>query len=275
MARRSVLASFGLLGVLVGCAGADGPDPAAAVDQAEAEATSMRWYSCSGSTDFDSMNRLEVGISARKLKVVDLSKDAAPPDSGNLDPSYRPTPAFAGAIRYSGFPVITDLWDDVGSVDFIVSKELQDRPAQGKIFMRTAGSGGGSTTSYFCKQKDKPLAVDTRRRSRLMCEFGLLCTDDNPPGSTCLSSGFVNQTADDGSTMKTTILDHFGVHIQERTENLGFSRTLARTSKKFEAEWARNKLDLDYRGGVTYTGTFTLADGRSTSATCNDLAMLD
>jgi hypothetical protein len=274
---RAVVPAFALIsGLVVGCAGTvadDGGD----VGVGEAAATTMRWYDCNtSSSDIgDQTKRLEVGISPTTLKVVDVSKDAAPPDSGTIDPSYRPTPSFAGAVRYSGFPNLVALWSDVGSVDLIVSKELQENPTQGKIWLRTAGSGGGGSTSYFCRSKAKPFTVESSRRSRLACNLHLVCTDDNPPGETCLDSAFINQTSAAGATLRTKYLDHFGVHVQERQVNVGPSSALARTGSSFSAAWAGNKLDLTYRAGVTYVGTFKLPDGRSTEAQCNDLAMFD
>ena len=41
-----------------------------------------------------------------------------------IDPSYHPTPAYEGAIRYSGFQRLATLWDEVGSVDLIVNTPL-------------------------------------------------------------------------------------------------------------------------------------------------------
>jgi hypothetical protein len=257
---------------LVGCAGDPVGEDVTGNDTAAA--TSLKYYDCSTSEDLDQVKRLEVGINETTFELTDVSKDAAPPDKGRIDPSYRPTPAYEGAIRYSGFPKLVELWDEVGSVDLIVSKEVQNS-RQGKIWMRTAGGSGGGTTPYFCKPKASKYTVDVDRRSRLLCDLKLVCTHDNPPGDTCLTEAFINQNRDDSSTLRTTYLDHFGVHARERRVNVGVSSSMDRSTRKWSGEWAGHKLDVTYRGGVTYVGTFTLPDGRSTEAQCNDLAMFD
>src|SRR5262249_896166 len=148
------------------------------------------------------MKRIEVGMSPSTMRVIDLSKDAAPPDTGKFDPMYRPTPAFAGMIRYKGFDILEGIFSEVTDFTFIVSKEIQNNRSQGKIFNRSAGPEGGGTSSYFCRTKDKPMAVDTSRRARFACNLKLTCTHDNPPGDTCLDSAFINQNTANGATMK-------------------------------------------------------------------------
>lgn len=267
------LGSVALVAV-VGCAAPEA-DGETSPGSGEAALTEMKYYDCSGGGD-SQMSHVEIGINDTTLSVTDLSKDAAPPDSGRIDRDYRPTSAtYRDAIRYSGYEALVRLWDEVGSVDMIVSKEIQRNAAQGKIWMRTAGGSGGATTSYWCKSKPSKLTVDTNRRSRLMCDFKLVCTHDNPPGDTCLDSAFINQTSAGGSTLRTSYYDHFGVHAQERRESIGASSSMERSASSFSGEWSGHRLSLEYRGGVTYVGTFTLPDGRSTSAQCNDLAMLD
>jgi len=108
-----------------------------------------------------------------------------------------------------------------------------------------------------------------------MCDLRLVCTNDNPPGDTCLGSAFINEVSAGKSTLRTTYLDHFGVHVQERRVNVGDSTTMSRTTRTFKGEWAGHKLEVTYRGGVTYLGKLTLPDGRTTDAQCNDLAMFD
>ena len=56
---------------------------------------------------------------------------------------------------------------------------------------------------------------------------------------------------------------------------MGASADLDRTTKKLDANWGKHALQLTHRGGVTYTGTFKLPDGRSSEVHCNDLAMFD
>lgn len=265
----------------MGCA-ASSEDPSRTPDESsdatEADLTATRWFDCSNgfSDNPDQMSHLEVGYSKSKLSVTDLSKDATPPSSGKLDPSYHPTSStYANAVRYSGFSEIADVWDDVSTVDFMVSKELQDGKAAGKIWMRDAGPEGGRTSSFWCKAKAGPIKVKTSVKARFACELGLLCKDDNPPGSTCLHSAFIQQTDAKTVKMRVEYLDHFGVHVVERKVELGSDDTVNRTTRSFEASVDGNVIDLAYRGGVTYTGELTLADGRKTKATCNDLAMLD
>jgi hypothetical protein len=57
---------------------------------------------------------------------------------------------------------------------------------------------------------------------------------------------------------------------------LGASDELARTTRKVSAAWEGGlKVDLTYRGGITYLGAIRLSDGRTGEVQCNDLAMLD
>jgi hypothetical protein len=246
------------------------------VESEEAAVASMKYYDCRGSQDDgDTMQRFELGMSATRIQVTDVSKDAAPPDKGTIDRSYAPGPAYEGAIRFQGFDVLESSFSsDVAHVEFIVSKEIKTRAAQGKVWMRTSGSGGGSQ-SYFCKSKADKLKVDTAVKSRLVCSLSpIICTNDNPPGETCLADLFVGQSAS-GASLKLTYLDHFGVFAQRRQQSLGASDDFDRTTRKIGGSWDGNKLDLEYRGGVTYTGTFKLPDGRSSKVQCNDLAMFD
>lgn len=77
------------------------------VESDEGALTAMHYYECRSSFSDDMLTRVEVGIGASKIEFTDLSKDAAPPDTGRLDPSYRPTPTFTGAIRFDGFSTRT------------------------------------------------------------------------------------------------------------------------------------------------------------------------
>jgi hypothetical protein len=246
--------------------------------EADLAAGTTKWFDCNGgdSNAPDQMSHLEVGWTKAKLTVTDLSKDAMAPTDGKLDPSYHPTSStYAGSIRYSGFDSVAKEWDEVSSVDFMVSKEIQDGKPAGKMWMRTAGPEGGGTSSYWCKSKDAPIKVKTSVKSRLACDLTMLCKDDNPPGSTCLDAAFIQQTDAKTAKMRVEYLDHFGVHVVERKVELGSDDTVDRDAKSFKATVDGNKIDLKYRGGITYEGEFTLKDGRKTKAKCNDLAMLD
>jgi hypothetical protein len=154
---------------------------------------------------------------------------------------------------------------------------LKAREATGKFWIRTSGSGGGST-SYRCTAKPAKLTVDVAKKARLSCELSRLsCTDENPPGRTCLDSLFVNQTSESDATLKVTYLDHFGVNARQRRVALGPSSSLVRSASTVEASWSSHghELKLGYRGGITYTGTFTIPNGGPQAVQCNDLAMLD
>jgi hypothetical protein len=274
----STLTSLFFLVMTAACAGSAESVPVAnePVESEEAAIASMKYYDCRGSQDDgDTMQRFELGISATRIQVTDVSKDAAPPDKGTIDRAYTPGPSYEGAIRFQGFDILeSSLSSDVAHVEFIVSKEIKTRAAQGKVWMRTSGSGGGSQ-SYFCKSKAEKLKVDTALKSRLFCSLKpIICTNDNPPGETCLADLFVGQSAS-GASLKLTYLDHFGVFAQRRQQSLGASDDFNRTTRKIEGAWNDNALKLDYRGGVTYTGTFELPDGRSSKVQCNDLAMFD
>ncbi len=283
---RDLVVALGSVGLLfvAGCSAdaADGAGAAAPVDvsgegTAEDDVTAMKYYDCRGGDSNDSMSRLEIGLGATKLDVTDLSKDAAPPDSGKIDRDYNPSAQYAGAVRFLGWEKILTSFGggDVAHIEFIVSKEIKAKQAAGKIWMRTSGSGG-DTTQFSCKAKAGKLKVDAAKKARLACSIQhLICTHDNPPGDTCLSDVFLNQTSDDEATLKLTYLDHFGVHVVERKVPLAAS-ALQRTTKKVEGTWAGNHLELDHRGGVTYTGTFKLpGSGGSSEVQCNDLAMFD
>jgi hypothetical protein len=266
--------------LLIACS-ADAGEPLAPgeeIETDEAAATAMKYYDCRTTFDdgSDRLTRMEVGFSATRMTVTDISKNAAPQDTGGrIDRGYQPSPQYAGAIRYQGFSVLEDnLSSDVAHVEFIVSPQIKQREAQGKIWIRTSGSGGGSA-SYFCRSKPAKLSVETSRKARLACDLRLVCTDDNPPGETCLSEAFVNQTASSSATLRLAYLDHFGVFAQRRNVQLGASADLSRTTRKLSGGWGDYELKLDHRAGITYTGSIKLPDGRTSAAQCNDLAMLD
>lgn len=254
------------------------PDDAATPEETEDDATALRPYDCRGSSDNgDTLVRLEVGISARTVRVTDLSKDAAAPDTGKVDASYAPTSStYKGASRYVGFSKLADaLADDVSTVEVMVSPELGKKAASGKIWIRTAGPEGGSTSSYQCSAKDKPLAPDTKRAARLFCSLDKLsCHAGAPPGDTCLSELFVGQ-GDGKASLKLTWLDHFGVRVTERKESIGDSSKLERDKASFAAKWTGWSLDVSYRAGVSYLGTLTMPSGEKAKVHCSDLAMFD
>jgi hypothetical protein len=279
------LTAFASLLVLASAPGCAADADANASEQAdegeietdEAALAAMSYYDCrGGEPGIDTLARIEIGLSTTRLAVTDLSKDAAVPDIGKLDRSYRPGPTYTGAIRFASLSKLEDSFSsDVAHVEIIVSKELKAKAAQGKMWIRTSGSGGDSD-SYWCKSKPKKLSVDASRKARLACSFSpIICTNDNPPGDTCLADLFVNQTSADGATLKLMYLDHFGVRATPRSQQVGASSALARTTKKIDASWGDNELKLTHRGGVTYVGTFELPDGRSSKVQCNDLAMFD
>jgi hypothetical protein len=251
----------------VGCAATtDEPELAGA----EEAVTAIKYFDCSGGEPDWSLHRIEVGYTRAKLTVTDLSNDAVAPTDGTYDPTYNPSSStYAGSRRYVGFDDLSEV------VGFMVSKELQDGAAQGKIWLRTQASDGGGTTSYWCKEKANRITVDTNRKARLMCDLQMVCTEDNPPGSTCLNSAFLQQTGDNTAKLRTEYYDHFGVHAAERTVDLGSSDELRRTATKITGEWGGHKIELKYRAGITYIGKLTLPDGRTSEAKCNDLAMLD
>ena len=258
----------------VACAGTT-EDSAPVADGAEA-VTSVHLYDCrTGADQGGTLQRFELAMSPTSAEITDVSKDAAPPDSGRIDPSYHPTPQLAGAIRYRGFDKIASSFDEVSVLDLLVPKEFQGSPEQGKLLIRTTGPEGGGSTSYFCKTKTKKLAVDLSVKARLNCNVSLECTNDNPPGQTCLDSAFVNQTTASSATLRTSYLDHFGVHADPRNVDVGASTKLTRTKDEFSATFPQHSLELTYRAGVTYTGKLVLPSGKSATAKCNDLAMLD
>jgi hypothetical protein len=280
----SLIALVALTG-LVGCA-ADATEvppsdvggvvaPAGEEETATDDVTATKYYDCRGGDNSDWLSRFEIGLSATKIAITDLSKNAAPPDSGRIDRDYNPTPTYAGAVRFLGFDKIVEFAiSDLNHLEIVVSKELKAKAANGKLWIRTTGGGGGSA-QYHCKSKSAKIKVDTSKKSRLACSLKrIICTNDNPPGETCLSDVFLNQTTADDATLKLTYLDHFGVHVVERKVSLPASE-IARTTKKVSGDWTANTLKLEHRGGVTYTGTFKLPDGRSEAVQCNDLAMFD
>lgn len=246
------------------------------VGEDEAAVTSTKFYDCNGGDRDSNLNHLEVALSATRLSITDLSKDAMVPDTGELDRSYTPSASYAGAIRFEGFDKLVDeMPSDVAHLEIIVSKELKAKAASGKLWIRTSGSGGDST-QYYCKTKAEKLKVKTSLESRLACELDkLVCQTDNPPGDTCLGDLFINQTATGSATLRLTYLDHFGVRATTRNVSVGASTDLSRSTRAFHGEWGGHDVSLKYRGGITYTGKVKLPDGRSQTVKCNDLAMLD
>jgi hypothetical protein len=164
---------------------------------------------------------------------------------------------------------------EVSRGDIIVTKEFQANPEHARLLLREAGPEGGGNEAFNCKPKAKKLAVETSKHARLACSVSLECTNDNPPGQTCLDSAFVNQTSNDSATLRVQFLDHFGVHADVRKEEVGASNELHRTATTIKAEWQGHPLDLKYRAGVTYEGTLKMPNGAEAKAKCNDLAMLD
>jgi hypothetical protein len=262
---------------LVACAGTDGSaaKTADAPEATSADVTASHLYDCSTGSDQDQLKRFELSLSPTSAEITDISKSAAVPDSGKIDPSYRPTPQFAGSIRYRGFDKLTSSFDEVSELDLIIPKEFQASPQQGKILIRESGPEGGGSTSYFCKTKTKKLAVDLSVESRFACSLSLECTNDNPPGQTCVDSTFIQQTDAHKATMKTKFLDHFGVHVEERQVDDGPSTKFERTSTKFSATFGDGEVELTYRAGITYLGKVKLSNGKTATAQCNDLSMLD
>lgn len=266
----SLLTALGALGV--GCSGAD----AQPADPEEDEVTATRFYDCRANGDA-LVTRMELALGKNKAKVTDLGKGAAPPDDGTKDPSYKPSsPEYKDTTRFAGYDKIADTTHgEIGSMFLLVSPELMAKAASGKVWFRESGPEGGGTERYTCTSKPKALTVDTGLKARLLCDLDqIACGAGAPPGQTCLSDLFVQQT-DGGATMRLTWLDHFGVNAKERKESLGDSSQLSRTKTGFHAKWSGGELDLDYRAGVTYKGTFKPAGGKVSNVTCSDMAMLD
>jgi hypothetical protein len=275
MKKASLIAMFAAFGIAA-CAGTADNEPA--TGDVSADMTAAHLYDCGGGGDSNmagTLARFELAMTPTTASIVDVSKDAAPPGDGRIDPSYHPTAQLVGAIRYRGFDKITETMDEVSQLDLIVPKEFQDNPQQGKVLIREAGPEGGDTQTFFCKTKTKKLAVDVSRKSRFNCNVSLVCTEDNPPGKTCLDSAFVNQTTASAATLRTSYLDHFGVHADPRNVDVGTSTHLSRTTEKFSAEFTGHSIDLKYRAGITYIGKLVLPTGKTADAKCNDLAMLD
>ncbi|MFO0665484.1 MAG: hypothetical protein U0174_16125 [Polyangiaceae bacterium] len=255
--------------------------PACAVeteDQTEStedELASMKYYMCTSSYRDATITQLELGISASKISVTDLSKDALVADTGTLVANYRPTsPQYQGGAMYSGFRKLQDEMDQ--NVDFILSKELKAKAASAKLYMRTQASDGGGTQAFWCKSKPKKLTVNPNQMGRIACSLeGAIRVDGPPPGETALFDVFLYQHDTETSKITFTYLDHFGVRATERKESISASTSFNRTSKKITGAWGKNKIDLTYRAGITYTGTFKLEDGQVAKVKCNDLAMLD
>lgn len=271
--RLSATAAVAAL-LVSGCAASSAEEPAASGEQ---DLTAPAYYDCRSSFSDEQLARFEIAITDRTLDVVDLSKDAVEPDTGSIDPSYRPGSSYAGYVRYSGYAKISKGFASYTTIDMLASKELQARAPKAQLAIRSQASDGGGTNRATCTAKAKKLAVDPARKARLNCSLGQsICTDGNPPGSTCLFDMFVNQTSPSAATLKLTYLDHFGVHVSERPVSIGASTSLARTETHAEASWADGTgVSLDLRGGITYTGTYTDKSGEKRPLQCNDLAMLD
>jgi hypothetical protein len=271
--KRFILVAVAAATVM-GCADSTEPEAANAP-----EANGLSFYDCRGSFSEDVLAHAEVGIGEKTLTLTDLSKDAVPPDTGTVDTTFRPTPAFEGAHRYVGFPKIHEAFSgsEVANFEVVLSKDLVAKKPTGKLFVRTSGGSGGDSTSYFCRAKAAPLKVDTAKSARLACSLEkLVCVHDNPPGDTCLGDLFLNQTSREEATLRQTFLDHFGVNVQERKVPLGASQSLARTTSSLTGSWTGGvALNLEHRGGITYVGTYVHTDGKSQNVQCNDLAMLD
>ena len=260
--------------------------PACAIDASEApgeetevtedELASMKYYDCRNNRDDGFMERLELGLGASKIQVTDISQDPVRPDTGKLDTSYRPTSAtYQGSARFVGF---RKLGDDLNvNADFILSKELKAKASAAKLWLRTTSGEGGGTDAFWCKAKPKRLTVNTSQMGRFACSLtpGLDIPGGPPPGSTGLYDLFLYQHSADNSKITFTYLDHFGVRATPRKESISSADAFHRTTKKLTGTWGKNKLDVTYRGGITYEGTFKYEDGQSTKVRCNDLSMLD
>ena len=273
MLFRALACSVTVAVLVAGCAASDESGAAGTVD----DVTAAAYYDCRSSFSDDTLNHFEISLGAGSLAVTDLSKEAAPPDMGKLDASYRPTATYAGYVRYSGYEKLGSQFSDSIGIDMLASKELQAHAAKGTLAIRSSGADGGGTSRATCTAKAKPLTVDVGRKARLSCSLAKsICVDDNPPGSTCLFDLFVNQTGADVATLKRTYLDHFGVRVVERPVAVGASATLRRTADQVAATWPDGtSLTLGLRGGLTYTGSYGDAGGEKRDVQCNDLAMLD
>lgn len=260
--------------------------PACAVDATEAtgddtevtedELATMKYYDCRNNRSDGFMARLELGLGAKKIQVTDISAEPVRPDSGKIDPSYRPTsPQYQGSTRFVGFKKLSDDLDV--SADFILSKELKANASAAKMWLRTTSSEGGGTDTFWCKAKPKALKVNTAQMGRFACSLtrGIDVAGGPPPGVTGLYDLFLYQHTTDNSKLTLTYLDHFGVRATERKESISSADAFNRTTKKLTGTWGKNKLDVTYRGGITYEGRFKYQDGQSTGVLCNDLSMLD
>lgn len=274
----SALSTIPLCAWLAACGGEaqdSVPVPTGATED-ELGTRGTRYYDCRGDDD-TSLTRFELQYSTNKVKIVDISKDAAAPGTGVLDPDYRPTSAsYQGASLFEGFgDMLRTMSGDAHAVSLIVSKALKDGEDHKRVWLRYTG-GGASTFGYVCHRKTAPLKVALDTRARLACSLSkVACTDDRPPGSTCLFDAFVKQTDDEAATLSLTWTDHFGVNVRDRKENVGASSAFSRTKTKIKGTFEGHQLDLEYRAGVTYLGKLKLPDGRSGEASCSDLAMLD
>lgn len=278
--RTSMLATFlatSFCAVLTpACGGGDdGVSVNAGTDEEELRGSKI--YECrrSGMED-DALKRFELILKNGQAKVIDLSKDALVPDTGRLDADYNPTAQYAGASRYAGFgDLVNDMNSDLASIELIVSSEVQGGEESGKLWIRMSGHGG-STHGATCTKKASLLTVKPAVKSRLACDLDrIICGGGAPPGETCLADLFVQQTSTDTAKIRLRWYDHFGVRATERFESIAVSDDLSRTTKAVKGAWEGRQLELKHRAGITYTGKFTLPDGRSETVKCNDLAMLD
>lgn len=258
------------------CAVETADDSDDALGASEDELATMSYYTCTSGNRDSNVQSLELGIGASKISVTDLSKDAMVPDTGTLVSNYRPTSAtYQGGAMYSNFKKLQAEMHQ--NVDFILSKELKAKAAAAKLYLRTQDGEGGGTQSFWCKSKPKRLTVNTNQMGRFACSLqpGLAIAGGPPPGETQLYDLFMFQQQTDYSNLSLTYLDHFGVNVRERKETLTSVDAFHRTTKKLTGTWGKNKMDLTYRAGITYTGTFKYQDGQSTKVMCNDLSMLD
>jgi hypothetical protein len=264
--------------VLGGCSAASqSTEPAPEDPSVEEDLASATYYQCWGGSSDATLHHFELALGAKSIRVTDLSKDAVVPDTGKLDPTYKPTSTtYKDTTRFIGFQKIADSTDEVGEVDVMIANDLlEHKPANGKLWIRMAGPEGGGTTTYDCKASTKLKPV-VSTHARLACDLDqMICGNGAPPGQTCLSDVFVNQTASGSATVTLTWLDHFGVNVKERKVNAGTQTSFSRTVSTTKGAWGGNTIDLDYRAGVTYAGTIKLSDGRSAKMHCNDLGMLD
>jgi hypothetical protein len=251
--------------VLVGC-GSSSSDVAPASDS---DVQSTKVFDCrydDGKSD-GILNHFELGVGGGKARITDLSDDAALESSGKVDASYASKAStYQDATRYIGFADTADKYNgEVSELDLLTSKEIEAGSA-GKAWVRVSGPDGGGTIGYACTKKEKALAVDTKRASRLAC----LMKPAVCPKNTCLTEILVVETAGQASA-ELTWRGSGGVVAKK--ESLG-DAPFTRTTTTEKATWGTQGLDLKYRAGITYAGTFEI-DGKKAPLVCNDVAMLD